>query len=352
MNSNSLLNFVPRFKPFGEWAEWMLSSIGPWDRTEAGRSSENKPIYLYRAGHGPRILLGWAQMHGNEPTATNALLALFQEELPKEAQEKCTFYFLPLLNPDGADRFTRENASGLDINRDARECATPEAQILIKLLERIKPDLCLNLHDQRVTFRHQNTSIPATFSILSPRNHPTDLDNSFREISKIWSGFLVDKISAIHPAGCTSFSDEFYPSAFGELIQEKYAPIVLIETGAFSTDYNRTYQARVLSTVLHALLVQFSEIPAEEYLRRYTDLEPAETGLVDLLLLSEKSGTGVALSLFENTEGIYYEIMEVGDVADCPAITTIYCEEILKGNLLAVGQKVTQWSALGVFGSV
>ena len=39
-----------------------------------------------------------------------------------------TLYVVPMLNPDGAERFQRRNAQGIDINRDALSLQTPEGQ--------------------------------------------------------------------------------------------------------------------------------------------------------------------------------------------------------------------------------
>src|SRR5690554_3964400 len=47
------------------------------DVTEIGKSVLGKPIYHVRYGEGPQAVLLWSQMHGNEPTATMALMDLF-----------------------------------------------------------------------------------------------------------------------------------------------------------------------------------------------------------------------------------------------------------------------------------
>ena len=44
---------------------------------ELGKSAENRPIYSLKFGNGKTPILLWSQMHGNEPTATMALLDIF-----------------------------------------------------------------------------------------------------------------------------------------------------------------------------------------------------------------------------------------------------------------------------------
>ena len=43
---------------------------------------------------------------------------------------KTTLYFLPMLNPDGAERFQRRTATDIDMNRDALRLQTPEGTLL------------------------------------------------------------------------------------------------------------------------------------------------------------------------------------------------------------------------------
>ncbi|MBC7188221.1 MAG: peptidase M14, partial [Calditrichaeota bacterium] len=102
---------------------------------EVGRSVEGRALYLVRAGRGRQRVLLWSQMHGDEPTATGALLDLLsylsrQRKEPFVARilEGVTILAMPMLNPDGAMRRQRRNALGIDINRDARDLQTPEGQ--------------------------------------------------------------------------------------------------------------------------------------------------------------------------------------------------------------------------------
>ena len=44
-----------------------------------------------------------------------------------------------MLNPDGAEKFTRENAQQIDINRDAVAQQTPEGKLLYELKNKINP---------------------------------------------------------------------------------------------------------------------------------------------------------------------------------------------------------------------
>ena len=59
-------------------------------------------------------------IHGDEPAPPLALLALLEAGV---FDARAIWFLCPLLNPDGLARRTRENAGGIDLNRDylARE---------------------------------------------------------------------------------------------------------------------------------------------------------------------------------------------------------------------------------------
>jgi len=100
---------------------------------EIGKSVEGRSINHLWFGRGPYHVLLWSQMHGDEPTATAALFDVFEQfrrhrDEPAFALilDSLTIHAVPMLNPDGAERFQRRNAQGIDINRDALRLQTPE----------------------------------------------------------------------------------------------------------------------------------------------------------------------------------------------------------------------------------
>ncbi|HMR57990.1 MAG TPA: peptidase M14, partial [Cyclobacteriaceae bacterium] len=66
-----------RFKP--EDIQALLRQLDSnFAKKEAGRSVEGRPISLITYGNGPAQVLLWSQMHGDEPTATQALMDIFK----------------------------------------------------------------------------------------------------------------------------------------------------------------------------------------------------------------------------------------------------------------------------------
>jgi hypothetical protein len=86
-----------------------------------------------------------AGIHGDEPAGPLAALRLLQENnWPPDVE----IFFLPCLNPVGFTLNKRENASGIDLNRDYRNPKSAEARAHIAWLERQpKFDLYLCLHE-------------------------------------------------------------------------------------------------------------------------------------------------------------------------------------------------------------
>ena len=141
---------------------------------EVGRSSEGRELFLVSVGSGSEKILLWSQMHGDEPTATSSLLDIIdfigkrsQEPWVSDVLEKYTLLMIPMLNPDGAERFQRRNAQDIDINRDARDLVTPEGQTLKAVRDRYEPFLGFNLHNQGTMTTVGDTGKVATIALLA-----------------------------------------------------------------------------------------------------------------------------------------------------------------------------------------
>ena len=120
----------------------------PFRTQKAGKSMEGRDIYQVQIGNGPVQVLLWSQMHGDEASATMAIMDLFNfmtrddqfNPLRERLMKELTLTFIPLLNPDGAERFKRRNAIDIDLNRDAARLQTPEAQLLKRIRDELKAD--------------------------------------------------------------------------------------------------------------------------------------------------------------------------------------------------------------------
>jgi len=84
-------------------------------------------------------------IHGDEPSGPQALLSLLNDGF---FGENYHWLICPALNPVGLLAGTRENACGVDLNRDYLVCESEEVCAHITWLKRQKvPDLFLSLHE-------------------------------------------------------------------------------------------------------------------------------------------------------------------------------------------------------------
>jgi len=207
----------------------------------AGKSIENRDIYLIKAGTGKKKIVLWSQMHGNEPTATAAIFDILnffstQNTITEDILKENQLFFIPMLNPDGAERFIRKNAIGIDINRDASRVAAPESKILINILKKHKPNLAFNLHDQEKYYTVGNSKVPASISFLAPAYNTNQDINNNRLISMQIIAEITQILQNQYGKRIAKYSSEFYPSAFGDNIQKMGIPTILIESGGFEND--------------------------------------------------------------------------------------------------------------------
>ena len=208
---------------------------------EAGRSVEGRAIYHVKAGTGRAPVLLWSQMHGDEPTATSALFDVFEylrlhrtEPAAARILDRLTIHAVPMLNPDGAERFQRRNAQGIDINRDALNLATPEARVLKQLRDELEPIVGFNLHNQG--WRTSVNGRPASISLLSVAYDSARTVNAGRLLTKRLAATVRSALEPLASGRIGKYDDSFEPRAFGDNITLWGTPVLLIETGPWPAE--------------------------------------------------------------------------------------------------------------------
>lgn len=215
---------------------------------EAGQSFEGRSINLINIGDGPIKVFLWSQMHGNEPTATMALMDLLnflgnnEENAIKESILKhCTLYILPMLNPDGTEIFDRRNAQNIDINRDFHGQQSPEGRLLRSLRDDIKPEYGFNLHDQTSMWSAGSSGNPATISLLAPAFDENLSINSGRLKAMQVIAEMNETLQGIIPGHIGRFDDEYEVRAFGDNFQAAGTSTILVEAGGYAEDIEKQY---------------------------------------------------------------------------------------------------------------
>ena len=217
------------------------------DKNIEGYSEDGIPICSITYGKGSTRILVWSQMHGNEGTGTKALLDLFTllegskglENVIETLVNNCSITFVPILNPDGANLFTRVNKNNIDLNRDAVTLIAKESKILRKVLETKKPHYCFNLHDQRTIFNVSGTVNPATLSFLAPSEEESRKVTQGRKETMGVIATMYELLRQVIPNSIGRYTDEFYPTATGDNFQKMGYPTVLIEAGYYPNDDQR-----------------------------------------------------------------------------------------------------------------
>jgi hypothetical protein len=204
---------------------------------KAGESVEGRAIHLLKVGRGPRHVLLWSQMHGDEPSATPALLDLARHLLTssdpaaRRILDELTLLMVPMLNPDGSERYARRNAQEIDVNRDALALATPEGRLLKELRDRHQPILGFNLHDQNRRTAVGDTGALASVALLAVAGDPAGTLTPGRLRAKRICSALIAALSPFVPGAIARYDEEWSPRAFGDNLTAWGTPVVLIESG-------------------------------------------------------------------------------------------------------------------------
>ena len=288
-----------------------------------GKSVENRLIHKVTLGSGKVKILMWSQMHGNETTTTKAILDLInylqkRNNLTNEILASVTLTIVPVLNPDGAAVYTRENANKVDLNRDALELSQPESRILRVLYDEIKPDYCFNLHDQRTIFSAGSLEKPATLSFLAPahdiqRNVSASRGESMKIIVAIHKA-----LSSLIPDQIGRYDDAFNPNCVGDTFQLLGTPTILFEAGHSPDDYKRERTREFLFYALITAISVIAQDKVEGYsLNTYFDIPENKKRFFDVLILN----ANLISKKYDHSIGILYkEVLNGGNIMFNPFI--------------------------------
>lgn len=271
-----------------------LRSQQPFTVSQIGESLEKRSIYQVKAGNGPDSVLLWSQMHGDEATATMALFDIFNflkasndgfDELRQTILTNTSLYFVPMLNPDGAERFQRRTATDIDMNRDALRLQTPEGALLKSLQQTLRPLVGFNLHDQNPRYTVGKTGKQAVMSFLATAYDEERNVNEVRERSMKLIVGMNRALSQFIPGQIGRFDDEFEPRAFGDNIQKWGTTLILVESGGYKGDPEKMAIRRLnFVAILTTLLAIAEQSYQQEDTSQYQTIPENGRLLFDVLI--------------------------------------------------------------------
>ncbi len=322
------------------WTAVERSIESPHARVETiGQSVLGRDIRAVTFGTGPTRVLLWSQMHGDESTATMALADIFRflaeaggSPLRERLLRELTLVFVPMLNPDGAEVFQRQNAVGIDVNRDARRLATPEARALKALRDSVRPRFGFNLHDQNARTRAGENGPASGIALLPPAYDEAKSYDEVRSRARLVAATLATAFAYEIPGRVAKYDDEYNPRAFGDLMQQWGTSTVLIESGALPGDPEKQ---RLRALNFAGILLALDAIATRGYEaadpNAYERLPFNEGGAVDLLVRGGQLvlpgmaplRADLAINYDDAVARSGGRVRDVGDLADMVAIDTI-----------------------------
>lgn len=326
-----------------------LKSENGFEVSVLGKSIEGRTISMISIGTGKTNILLWSQMHGDEPTATMAIFDIFNYlKINKEILQNVKLHFIPMLNPDGAEKFNRRNAIGIDINRDAQRLQSPESKILKNARDSLNADFGFNLHDQSKYYNSERTEKPATISFLAPAY---DYEKSINNVRGNAMKIIVEMNAVIqqYASGQVGrYSDDFEPRAFGDNIQKWGTSTILVESGGYKNDTEKQF-IRKLNYV--ALLTAIQSISKKIYhktnIAKYEDIPKNDRKLFDLKIsnvtfsyLGNNYTVDLGINNIEKDNKEHTDFYYVGRLNEIGDLSTYYGYETLdaKGLTFEIGE--------------
>jgi protein MpaA len=199
-----------------------------------GESVRGRAINAIELGdpNADRKILVVGEIHGDERAGTAIAEQLARGPAPADVD----LWIVPQLNPDGAARRTRQNARGVDLNRNfpwhwrragepfdqeysgPKPLSEPESRIAHRLIAKLRPDITIWFHQPLglVDLSGGDASIERRFAKLT--GLATRRLTRYRGSAASWQN---DRIK-----GSTAFVTELRAGRFNSVAQERYAQAI------------------------------------------------------------------------------------------------------------------------------
>lgn len=251
----------------------MLPKLAPAVPTETiiGFSEQGRPLMVQVLPSAPsatlKVLL-LAGQHGDEPLPRQALEAFIESQADHPSLELAV---LSTLNPDGVAANQRENACGLDLNRDHALLRSAEVRALHGFVRRWRPHVVIDLHTYPTRRQHlvRQGLVHAHDVFLDVPTHPNApraLATSFlREMLPTLNtrGMLAGRYTLVTPSDRVRHSTPDIRDARNALSLRYGCFTVLLEARTPETSRQRP---RVLSAVRRTLALTL------RWLERHSDV--------------------------------------------------------------------------------
>lgn len=193
----------------------VADSNGRVTLASAGLSFQERQLWYAKVGTGPLKYWLIGRLHGNECVNTKPLLDLLEYVAgnggkPKKIRENLTLIITPIYNPDGSEALTRENAQGIDLNRDW--CVNPQPNTTVlpcvsgdsnfvatesnrwfEFYRSEMPDIVLDMHQYQGQPLHPITGKPVDAQVVAfPYNLAGSEQTMFRSLQQ--GQIIIDSV--------------------------------------------------------------------------------------------------------------------------------------------------------------
>lgn len=203
------------------------------DRGHRQRTVDGRTLRVLHLGSatGPPILV-FGAVHGDE----SAGIAVVRDLLADSRSIRSNVWVVPDLNPDGVARNTRQNADGVDLNRNfpwrwqaagqkgdlqysgPSVLSEPESRFALALIARVHPAVTIWFHQPLAVVDESGGSLSVERRFARRVGLPLRRLQRYRGSATTWQNHRFP--------GTTAFVVELPPGALGEAMIERYAHAV------------------------------------------------------------------------------------------------------------------------------